>query len=430
VRIAIVSREVIPFFGAGIGTYAAASSRAWREAGHEVHVLSQGHRGFTERGEAELGAICHAVRPRGSGFAFARHAQGVRRELARLHARAPFDYAEFPDYWAEGYAALRGARLKGELAGAVLGVRLHTPTFECRTLNEEVEDGADIAALVRCEDAAIRAADVVISPSRSLLQIVRDRLKFAAPGFVVPYPFRLKERPATAIKSDRPTVLYFGRLERRKGVELLIEAGQRLLERGTDVAFRFIGADTQTGPRGGSMLKHLRGLIPDRRRDRFVFETRRPRPEVFSIVRGVAEGRGVCCFPSRWENFPNVCLEAMALGAPVIGSDAGGMAEIIEDGVSGLLFRAGDVRSLESTLVRVLTDGDVRRAIQRGGPERIASLCDPAAVVAQMTAAIESARRAPEFGNAREFDDVRIPRAPMGVRINSLAARLLARGRR
>ena len=427
-RIAIVSREVIPFFGAGIGTYAAAMARAWGAAGHEVHFLSEAHPGFAERGPAELGgATCHPVPLPDAKFHFAKLAEGVRRELLTLHARTPLDYIEFPDYFAEGYFAIRGRRMKGELAGAVLGVRLHTPTMECRKLNDEGDGGEEIATLERCEAAAIRGADVVISPSRSLLDIVKSRLAFAAPGVVVPYPFRLEPSAAGAVSAnfDRPTVLYFGRLERRKGVELLVEAGQRVLERGVNVSFRFIGGDTQTGPRVGSMLAHLQGLIASKWKDRFTFEARRPRQELFSIVRGVSASGGVCCIPSLWENFPNVCLEAMALGAPVVGSDAGGMREIIEDGVSGVLFAAGDARSLEAALVKVLHDAALRSTIAANAPGRIAKLCNPTTVVQQTIDAIEAARRLPEFGRARAFDEASIPSVPIGGRIKRLAKRVL-----
>lgn len=420
-RVAIVSREVIPFFGAGIGNYAAEMARAWRVQGHEVHFLSEGHQGFVERGPAELGgATCHPVTLTRSGFYFSRLAEGVRPKLLQLHAQTPLDYIEFPDYFAEGYFAIRGARLRGELAGAVLGLRLHTPTLECRTLNDEGEGGDEIVTLEKCESAAIRGADVVISPTASLLDIVRTRVGFAAPGFLVPYPFRLEGDVATTPATERPTVLYFGRLERRKGVELLVEAGHKLLERGVDVTFRFIGGDTQTGPRGGSMLEHLRGQVSERWKDRFVFEGRRPRAMMFGVIRGVTAGDGVCCFPSRWENFPNVCLEAMSLGAPVVGSDAGGMSEIIEDGVNGVLFRSGDVESLEAALMRVLGDAVLRRRVAANAPARIAAMCDPATVVRQTIEAIEAARRAPGFGQTRGFDEVAMPALPMATRIRSL----------
>ncbi len=427
-RIAIVSREVVPFFGAGIGTYAAEMSRAWAAQGHEVHFLCEAHAGFAERGPVELNALCHTVAPERDEFPFASHSKGVRRVLNDLHARAPFDYIEFPDYWAEGYFAIGAHRVKRELQGAVLGVRLHTPTLECRALNGESHAPRDIAHLERAEAAAIRLADVVISPSTSLLQTVRSRIALRAPCFVVPYPFRIESVAAVGSTScDRPTVLYFGRLERRKGVGLLVDAGLRMLDRGLDASFRFIGGDTQTGPGSTSMLAHLRAQIGGRFADRFAFEPRRPRAEVFAIIRGVTERGGICCFPSLWENFPNVCLEAMSLGAAVVGSDAGGMSEIIEDGISGILFRAGDASSLDSALSRALTDERLRRTAAANAPRRIASLCDPAAVVTQMVSAIDAARGSPEFGGACGAEE--FPVDTFGSLLRRAASRVLRRGR-
>jgi glycosyltransferase involved in cell wall biosynthesis len=393
-RIALVSREVIPFFGAGIGTYAAEMSRAWAAAGHEVHVLSENHPGFTQHGPAQLAAACHAVPPRRHRFPHAAHSRGVRRALRDLHARSPFDYIEFPDYGAEGHDALLAARSADELHGAVLGIRLHTPTFECRQLNGEPPT-PETTDLQRREDQSIQWADLVTSPSRSLLDRIHSRLPLRGPTAVVPYPFRPDSITApNPVPCHHPTVLYYGRLERRKGVDLLIHAALDLLNAGADLRIRLIGGDTRTAPGGGSMLDHLRAAIPPHWASRFTFDPRKPRAEVFNIVRGITERGGVCCFPSTWENFPNVCLEAMSLGACVIGSDAGGMAEIIEDGRSGLLFRAGNPSSLADALARALRDDHLRQTLAAAAPARIAALCEPPTIVSQMTAAIETARRA------------------------------------
>lgn len=427
-RIAIVSREVVPFFGAGIGTYVAAMAHAWRYAGHEVHIVSQDHREFAKRGSKELdGATCHGVRVPNSGYFFSELSAGARHTLLKLHARSPFDYIEFPDYFAEGYFAIRGARLNGELAGAVLGVRLHTPTHECRLLNDEGPGGPEIGALEECETAAIRGADVVISPSCSLLSMVRDRTRFGAPGRVIPYPFNVGRAVSAAssstVPTQRPSVLYVGRLERRKGVELLVDAGQQLLRGGHDISFRLIGGDTNTGPHGRSMRSHLVGQIEPQWRDRFAFKSHQLQEEVLWMIRSVALGGGVCCFPSRWENFPNVCLEAMSLGSPVVGSDAGGMSEIIEDGLSGVLFRSGDAKALESALESVLKDEPLRHRLSIEAPRRIAALCDPATVVGQTIDAILAARLAPGFGKQLPFEDVALPGVAEASRMRRFAAR-------
>ncbi len=61
--------------------------------------------------------------------------------------------------------------------------------------------------------------------------------------------------------------------------------------------------------------------------------------------------------PTLWyENIPNVVLEAMAYGKPVVGSDLGSVAEIIDDGRDGLLFEAGSAEALKSEMERLIGD--------------------------------------------------------------------------
>ena len=396
-RIAIVSREVSPFFGAGIGSYAAAMSRAWAASGHEIHIISAPHEGFLNRGPTTLNARCHAATPdltpdfEEHPYPFMRHATGVYRLLLSLHDQHPFDYIEFPDYWAEGYFAISARRTLGQFPGAVLGIRLHTPTHECRQLNDEMILDDEIATLEHCEEEAIRHADVVISPSRSLLGILTRRLALTNRGFVVPYPF---ETPSTDPRTaaPRPTILYFGRMERRKGVHLLVNAAQHLLDQGLDFDVRFIGGDTATGPSGASMRSHLASLIQPRWKDRIRIDGPIPRHDLMPIIRAVAAGGGACCFPSLWENYPNTCLEAMSLGCPVIGSDAGGMAEMIQDGLSGLTFRSGDTAHLADCLRRMLTETPARHAMTDAAPARIGAITSPRVIVDETIAAIRSIR--------------------------------------
>jgi glycosyltransferase involved in cell wall biosynthesis len=61
----------------------------------------------------------------------------------------------------------------------------------------------------------------------------------------------------------------------------------------------------------------------------------------------------------------------MTAGTAVVGSDCGGIAEQIVDGVSGLLFPPGDARALAAALERLLDDPDLRRRIADGGRERV-----------------------------------------------------------
>ena len=453
-RVCLVSREMAPFWGAGIGTYVASMARAWVGAGHEVHVLGVNDAEAMTKGTRLFpGVRFHAVDPLSEvdervlwRSDVARRSQQVRRALVRLHAAHRFDFIEFPEYFGEGAMAIRGARLLGELEGAVLGVRLHSPDRLCRALNADPVLGFNRLLTDQLELESFAEADVVISPTGSLLEWCDERVgrvkgsgeEGGRASAVVPYPFDSGEfvrscglspgegAMAPETLGVEPEILYFGRLERRKGVDLLIDAFGMLVARGVACRLRLVGGDTRTGPGGASMREHLVMRMESGARERVVFEEARARSELGAIVRASMRSGGVCCFPSRWENFPNAVLEAMALGAAVVCSDAGGMSEIVEPGRSGVLFPTGSAADLAEAIEGVLKDRTLRERLGKGAAARVASLCDPARVVEMTVSAVgsavgsgrkrsgtnEEARGVPEIvidrpGAAREIDAIR-----------------------
>lgn len=69
------------------------------------------------------------------------------------------------------------------------------------------------------------------------------------------------------------------------------------------------------------------------------------------------------------ESFGLAALEAMASGAPVVGSDAGGIVEVVPHGVAGFLHPVGDVDAMAASAVRILKDDELRKAFQKAGRE-------------------------------------------------------------
>ena len=176
---------------------------------------------------------------------------------------------------------------------------------------------------------------------------------------VIPSPVPL---PATVHEPDEPPhVLFLGRLSPEKGVLEFVEATEGLP--------RVIVGD---GP--------LRDRVP---------ETRGAVPS--TEVAGFHERAAVVCVPSIREGYGMAAAEAMASGRPVVASSVGGLVDLVEDGVTGLLVPPGDVAALRTAVERLLGDEELRARLGAAARERAAERFSPAAAAAATVAAYEDA---------------------------------------
>jgi glycosyltransferase involved in cell wall biosynthesis len=162
------------------------------------------------------------------------------------------------------------------------------------------------------------------------------------------------DRFANAVAVDRsrlglsaaPLVLFVGRLDPQKAPFVLLEAFAHLLERHLDWQLLFVG----DGPLRASMDEWItqRGL--DHR-----IRIAGWRPDVPDLLKTA----DLLTLPSLWEGMPNIVLEAMAAGLPVVVSRVEGTEELIRDGETGLLVTPGSPIELERQIETVLTDPEL-----------------------------------------------------------------------
>jgi glycosyltransferase involved in cell wall biosynthesis len=183
--------------------------------------------------------------------------------------------------------------------------------------------------------------DAYICPSRFYMKMLEkggvDREKlFHIPNFIDPRDFEPKYR------SDEDYMVYFGRLSAEKGILTLIDA----VSYTKSMKLLIVGC----GPIEDTIKEKIRALGLEN----LVFMLGyKSGSELHEIIR---KSRFVV-LPSEWyENAPYSVLEAMALGKPVIGSDIGGIPELVLNGKNGYLFKRGDALSLAIQIERLSVD--------------------------------------------------------------------------
>lgn len=164
---------------------------------------------------------------------------------------------------------------------------------------------------------------------------------FIADGFVAD--------PIMAIPPDAP-LLYVGALTRNKGVDALLDA------------YRSIS--------GAPELLLAGRAEPDDRR-RFPDGARWLGEVPYAEVRDLMNAARAVVVPSVWQDpCPTVVLEAMAVGRPVVAAASGGIPDLVQDGVTGILVRPGDAAALAGAIERVLGDDQAARAFGIAGRNR------------------------------------------------------------
>ncbi|WP_371497934.1 glycosyltransferase family 4 protein [Kitasatospora sp. NBC_00374] len=202
----------------------------------------------------------------------------------------------------------------------------------------------------------LRRVDRVLAPSRWFADAVRADVG-SVPVFVLPNGIARSAAPAPVAATDR--VLFVGRLERVKGVHVLLDAFRRLLTDRPQARLSVVG--------DGSDRARLEASAADLVADgRVTFHGWLPAEDVADRLREAS----VVALPSLWpENFPTVALEALQLGRPLVASRVGGLPELVGPD-NGALVEPGDAAGLATALGALLGDRELLQRLGDGSAAR------------------------------------------------------------
>lgn len=209
------------------------------------------------------------------------------------------------------------------------------------------------------------AVDLYVVLTRAMYEDARRHLPLPADAIElvhlgVPAPAAHAAASARDAGDTALEVGQFSRIERGKGQHLLIQAVDIARRSGAQVHASIFGHVMDEG-----YMAFLRAEV-DRLGlgEQVGFHAFHPAPQERM------PGFDAVVVASENETFGLVLIEAMRAGVCVIGSDAGGVPEIIEDGVSGLLFESGSARSLSRRLEYLARDPDARKRLAQAGKAR------------------------------------------------------------
>ncbi len=403
-RVLIVSWEYPPVVVGGLGRHVHALARRLAAAGHDVRVLSRQPAGSDAATHPTVDETLEQVRVLRVAedpphLEFERDL--VAWTLAMSHAmiRALPNWLNGagsrwrPDVvhahdWLVAHAAIAladlldvplVATLHATEAGRHAGWLSSTVSRQVHSVEWWLAQRAD--ALITCSAAMRVEAAGLFDRDESEITVLHNGIE--------PRHWQVSPAEVDAVRTayapnGAPLLLYFGRLEYEKGVHDLIAALPRIRQafpgtqllvagQGTQEDFLIEQARTYRVRRSVQMLGHL----PDH-----------TLAAVLAAVRAVV-------LPSRYEPFGMVALETAAAGAPLIASTAGGLGEVVRDGVTGMSFAPGDVPGIAVAVAAVLADPAAAATRAEAARSRLAAEFDWDRIAASTAAVYARTHRTP-----------------------------------
>ncbi|MBD2387137.1 glycosyltransferase family 4 protein [Cylindrospermum sp. FACHB-282] len=375
-KIAFISYEYPPdtAYG-GIATYVYQAARVLQQRGHQVEVFAGST--YRTRTETENEILVHRI----NESDLTNFVKRVGQLFVKRHSLVKFDVVEGTDYNADAREAVR---LVPEIP---LVVKLHTPCFLASKISEEkpslLREAHKYMEALRGKSIKPRwkynfkddieyihalNADEIVAPSQAIADELIEAWKLNRNKIsLVPYPYvPSRELLEIPVENQTNVVTFIGRLENRKGILDLAQAIPIVLKQHPEVSFRFIGRTCASPNPNLHMRQYLEGMLqPYRNSLEFIGFV--PFDKIPSYLRSTE----LCVFPSLWDNFPFVCLEAMAAARGIVGSSSGGMAEQLNHGECGRLVPPYNPNQIAKAVVKLLRNPSLRMELGEAARKRV-----------------------------------------------------------
>jgi len=346
----------------GIGTYTYNMAGALAKLGHTVHVITSTQ--YQDRTSQDNGIWVHRIKKSNSRIkelSIFNYSYSAAKKLSEIDCR--FDIVQSSEFGSEAFWYAFNKKQP-------LVTRLATPYFLIERMNGKAFLGPRPLFNWMERKQTLRS-DGIFASTKAIAKTVTEhwginpsRVEIIPNSVDISRIVRIGETETIqGIPKNKNYLLYFGRLEERKGVHILSQALPDVFGRFPDIYMVFAGSDS--GFRGLSMREYIKRSA-HKYSEKIIFLDNLPHEKLFPVVKSAK----MVILPSLWEAFGFVCVEAMALGRPVIATSGSGFEEIIENNRSGYLVEPGNSELLAGKITNVLKDEEGIRRISEGARKR------------------------------------------------------------
>ena len=281
--------------------------------------------------------------------------------LTRMRAGYPAE-AIHANYWLSGIA---GHAIKHELDLPLVST-FHTLARVKAEGDCEADRRAEAEArIMGCSDAVLASCTVEAQQIAELYDADPTRIEIVAPGvdhaFFSP-GYRPQARRALGITADGPMLLFVGRIQPLKGLDVAV----RTLALARPDAFLVV-VGGPSGPQGQAEIDRIHALADDLG---VADRVRWLPPQPHELLSTFYRAADVCLVPSRSESFGLVALEAAACGTPVVAAAVGGLRTLVEDGETGYLVEGRDPEAFAARVNGLLDAPLIAAEMGSAGAER------------------------------------------------------------
>jgi glycosyltransferase involved in cell wall biosynthesis len=214
------------------------------------------------------------------------------------------------------------------------------------------------------EELQIKKSDCLVTHTNNHAVSVAQLLSLNPARFqIIPHSIRRKELHDSPIssKTEKVNILFVGRLEERKGFDVLIKAIPIIIDKSPNVVVNICGE--------GDLLQVAKTKL-NRFTERVIFHGYQSRASLDNFYFEC----DIFVAPSTYESFGLIYLEAMYFGKPIVACNSGGTPEVVKNNETGILVKPGDHLELTNSILKLVKNSDLRKKMGSAGKSRLQDL--------------------------------------------------------